>query len=79
MHNQWIEQAARAASVAPSENRSRIVRLFITIGGDTECAYCRKSVNAQTTLYEVDAIVAAGTRRMSFHRLCFHLWESHER
>ena len=74
-HPRWVEQAISSLP-QPIENRSKIVRISVSMGNGTACGFCHKDITDRAMLYEVDALVPAGVRRLNFHRVCYHLWES---
>jgi hypothetical protein len=60
------------------ESRAQIVAITVGAGSGGECAYCHKPILREDVEYAVEAIVLGGPRTLHFHRLCHHIWESHE-
>ena len=72
----WIKRA-HAAAAAP-ENRTRILAVAREHGTGNECAYCHKPIQPSAVEHRIEAIVLGAVRTLHFHRVCHHLWESHE-
>lgn len=60
------------------DSRTQIVAIRVGKGSGEECAYCHKPITPDSVEYAVEAIVLGGPRTLHFHRLCHHIWESHE-
>lgn len=73
----WIEksQDGRAALL---ENRARILTVTAAPGTGNDCAYCHKTIAPVSVEHRVEATVLGKVRTLHFHRVCHHLWESHE-
>jgi hypothetical protein len=73
----WIarSQDGRAAFF---ENRTRILAVTTERGTGRNCAYCDKKIEPMSVEHRIEAIVRGGVRTLHFHRVCHHLWESHE-
>jgi hypothetical protein len=60
------------------ENRTRILAVTTARGTGGNCAYCGKRIDPLSVEHRIQAIVRGGVRTLHFHRVCHHLWESHE-
>jgi hypothetical protein len=71
-------RSTRAAPVKPAglENRAKMIALVVTRGTGAICSYCHRRIDETAIEYEVEASVLTTIRKMHFHRLCHHLWES---
>lgn len=73
----WITRS-RDAGAAALENRTRILVVAQEPGTGGACAYCHKPIEPTAIEHRVEAVVLGGVRTLHFHRVCQHLWESHE-
>jgi len=68
-------QQGRAGSF---ENRTRVLAVTTERGTGRNCAYCDKRIDPLSIEHRIQAIVRGAVRTLHFHRVCHHLWESHE-
>lgn len=73
----WMARA-QDRDAALLENRTRVLAVTAGRGSDSECAYCHKSIAPTSIEHRIQAIVLGRLRVLNFHRICHHLWESHE-
>ena len=73
----WITRSQHGSS-ALLENRARILAVSAQPGTGSDCAYCHKTIAPTSIEHRVQAIVLGSIRTLNFHRVCHHLWESHE-
>lgn len=73
----WISRSPHGPG-AFFENRMRILAVTTGDGTGNDCAYCHKRIDPMSVEHRVEAIVVGKVRTLHFHRICHHLWESHE-
>jgi hypothetical protein len=73
----WIAKL-QDAGAGFFENRTRILAVTTERGTGQNCAYCYKAIDPMSVEHRIEAIVRGGVRTLHFHRVCHHLWESHE-
>lgn len=72
----WVASARGAA--AALGNRTTILAVTQGHGSGGECAYCHKPIEPSAVEHRIEALVSGAVRTLHFHRVCHHLWESHE-
>jgi len=73
----WIRRVPDGSAVF-LENRTRTLTVTEGHGTGHDCAYCHRTIEPAAVERCVQASVLGGVRTLHFHRVCHHLWESHE-